>query len=182
MLQLPCIPLLCSLLSLAKNLCISAMESKNSKWPKDWKDHPDLVKTAEQVAMVESLALDVPQRVLKDIGWIAWGIGDKSKAEIASRSKIEISQQDLYPFQQDQQNMLYSRRIALLQKDTEKAQPTDAPVAQECKSFSWSCAATNWSRIATLSIERNKTQRLHKLQGTRGGIVRHSHDRLTVFW
>ena len=136
MLQLPCISLLCFLLSLVKNLCISAMDSKNFQWPKDWKDHPDLVKTAEQVAMVESLALDVPQRVLKDKGWIAWGIGDKSKAEIASRSKIEISQQDLYPFQQDQQNMLYSRRIALLQKDTEKAPPTDAPVAQECKSFS----------------------------------------------
>ena len=141
MLQLPCIPLLCFLLSLVKNLCISAMDSKNFKWPKDWKDHPDLVKTAEQVAMVDSLGLEVPQRVLKD-AWSAWeilhvrGICDKSKAEIASRSKIEIPQQDLYHLQQDQQNMLYSRRIALLQKDTEKAQPTDAPVAQECKSFS----------------------------------------------
>ena len=141
MLQLPCIPLLCSLLSLAKNLCISAMESKNSKWPKDWKDHPDLVKTAEQVAMVDSLGLEVPQRVLKD-AWSALeilhvrGICDKSKAEIASRSKIEIPQQDLYHLQQDQQKLLYSRRIALLQKDTEKAPPTDAPVAQECASFS----------------------------------------------
>ena len=36
--------------------------------------------------------------------------------------------------------------------------------------------------IVTLSGERNKTQHLHKLQRTRGGIVRHSHDRLTVFW
>jgi hypothetical protein len=142
MLQLPCISLLCFLLSLVKNLCISAMDSKNFKWPKDWKDHPDLVKTAEQMAMVNALDLQVPQRVLKDKDWSAWGIlhvkriGDKSKAEIASRSKIEIPQQDLHHLKQDQQKMLYSRRIALLQKDTEKAQPTDAPVAQECKSFS----------------------------------------------
>ena len=42
-------------------------------------------------------------------------------------------------------------------------------------------AATNWSRIVTLSRERNKTQHLHKLQGTRGGIVGHIHDRLTAF-
>jgi hypothetical protein len=112
------------------------MESKNLKWPKDWKDHPDLVKTAEAKAVVDSLALDVPQRVLKGKDWSAGGIDDKSKAEIAHRSKIEISQQELYPFQQDQQNMLYSRRIALLLEDTEKAQPTDGPVAQECKSFS----------------------------------------------
>jgi hypothetical protein len=34
--------------------------------------------------------------------------------------------------------------------------------------------------IVTLSGERNKTQHLHKLQRTRGGIVRHSHDRLIV--
>ena len=118
------------------------MDSKNSNWPEDWRDHPDLVKTAEKMAMVNALDLEVPQRVLKDRDWSARGIlhvnriGDKSKAEIASRSKIEIPQQDSYHLKQDQQKMLYSRRIALLQKDTEKAQPTDAPVAQECKSFS----------------------------------------------
>ena len=118
------------------------MDSKNSKWPEDWRDHPDLVKTAEQMAMVNALDLEVPQRVLKDKDWSAWGIlhvkriGDKSKAEIASRNKIEIRQQDLYHLEQDQQKMLYSRRIALLLEDKEKAQPTDALVAHECKSFS----------------------------------------------
>ena len=93
------------------------MDSKNFKWPKDWKDHPDLVKTAEQMAIANALDLVVPgSRTSAERRMEAWeilhvrGICDKSKAEIASRSKIEIPQQDLY-------HLPGSAEIAILSQD-----------------------------------------------------------------
>ena len=96
-----------------------------------------MVKTKEQMAIVNALDFAVPKRVLKDKDWSACErIGDESttEAEIASHNNI-------YMLNQDQEELLDSRRIAMLQKDTGKAQPTatDAHVAQECKSFSSAC-------------------------------------------
>ena len=68
-----------------------AIDSKNVNWPQDWKDHPDLVMTEEQMAMVNALDLAVPTRVLKDKDWSACErIGDESttEAEIASHNRI----------------------------------------------------------------------------------------------
>ena len=106
------------------------MDSKNCNWP----HHPGLVKTEEQMAMINALDLAVPERVLKDSACERIGDESTTEAEIASHNKI-------YMLKQDQEKLLYSRRIAMLQEDTGKAQPTatDAHVAQDCKSFSSAC-------------------------------------------